>query len=564
MDNAKKVKADVLVIGGGIAGLFTAIKASEQGADVILADKGFAGSSGQSPYAQSTMVFNPEWGHNLKTWMDYTVKCGEYIVNQKWLEQTFLDSYARYQDMLAWGIKFKQNDDGTVKRIPTPPGVTEFIEFDPEGKEDYGQTLRKQALKTGVRIFDRTMICELLMDDQKVAGAVGISCDEEQVYAFVTKTIVMCTGGCGFKPYTYAPMIQLTCDGEAMAYRAGADILGKEFVDTHSARMDLPVGIPKMLRASMDIPAELRKYTSSGRSYPETDCTGKEFVRPEGASQYLLTYLERELAAHAGKAPCYTTTPDGPKPVMGASCLGMSLRKADGIWPVDESCESTIPGLFAAGDSLGTMENGAAYAVLGSSTMGGAVTGTVAGINAAKKALETGEVTIDDSKIQEVVDSVIAPLKRTGGYGPRWTTQLIQNMMIPYFISYIKEEKRLTATLTLVKFLEEHIVPRIFAKDFHELRLAHEAKSIILSAEMRLQSALFRTESRGNHYREDYPARDDKNWRAWTKISNHNGEMELTKVPIPEEWGPDLSVPYETRYPFRFPGEEELISVANE
>jgi succinate dehydrogenase/fumarate reductase flavoprotein subunit len=103
--------------------------------------------------------------------------------------------------------------------------------------------------------------------------------------------------------------------------------------------------------------------------------------------------------------------------------------------------------------------------------------------------------------------------------------------------------------------MQEHLVPKLFARDPHELRLAHETKNMVLSAEMRLRSALFRTESRGNHYREDYPRRDDPDWLAWVKIEEEQGKMKLTKVPVPKEWWPDLSMPYQQRYPFRFPGE---------
>jgi len=127
--------------------------------------------------------------------------------------------------------------------------------------------------------------------------------------------------------------------------------------------------------------------------------------------------------------------------------------------------------------------------------------------------------------------------------------------MMPYFISYIKKEDRLQAAATIVSFIQENLVPCLYARDPHELRHAHETKNMVLSAEMRLKSAIFRTESRGNHFREDYPRRDDANWLAWSKIKEENGNMKLTKEPIPKEWWPDLSVPYEERYPFRFPGE---------
>jgi len=79
---------------------------------------------------------------------------------------------------------------------------------------------------------------------------------------------------------------------------------------------------------------------------------------------------------------------------------------------------------------------------------------------------------------------------------------------------------------------------------------------MLLSAEMRLRSGLFRTESRGNHYREDFPRRLDPEWLAWTKIRQNNGVMELVKVPIPTGWHPNMDEPYSERYPYRFPGED--------
>ena len=348
----------------------------------------------------------------------------------------------------------------------------------------------------------------------------------------------------------------MTCDGEAMAYRAGAEILGKEFVDTHSTRIDTPIGIPNVLGRNKDVPDELKPLVGPGRGKPEINALGDEIPdRPPEASHYGYTYLEREFEAHAGRAPIYTPTPTGKREVVGGACLGMSLRKADGIWPANTHCASSLPGLYAAGDALGTMQNGAAYALTGSALANSAVTGAIAGVAAAQEALQMGKLTVDEGEVTRAKQVVLAPKERQGGFSPRWVTQLLQNTMMPYFISYIKRADRLQATLTLIEFAQEHLVPRLFARDPHELRLAHEAKNMVLSAEMRLRSALFRTESRGNHYREDYPRRDDPNWLAWTKIKEEHGKMSLSKVPVPREWWPDLSIPYEQRYPFRFPGE---------
>ncbi len=86
-------ETDVLVIGGGMAGLFTAIKASERGANVTLVDKGYAGKSGSTPYGFWYVVYNPEWGHDLALWMTYVNSLGEYLNNREWTEIAFKESY---------------------------------------------------------------------------------------------------------------------------------------------------------------------------------------------------------------------------------------------------------------------------------------------------------------------------------------------------------------------------------------------------------------------------------------------------------------------------------------
>jgi succinate dehydrogenase/fumarate reductase flavoprotein subunit len=111
-----------------------------------------------------------------------------------------------------------------------------------------------------------------------------------------------------------------------------------------------------------------------------------------------------------------------------------------------------------------------------------------------------------------------------------------------------------------VEFLRDNLVPKIVAKDAHELRLAHETENMVLNAEMILRASLFRTESRGFHYREDYPRRDDPAWLAWTKVKKDDkGRMNVSKEPVPKEWWPDLSKPYEQRYLAGFPDPHKIL-----
>jgi succinate dehydrogenase/fumarate reductase flavoprotein subunit len=311
-----------------------------------------------------------------------------------------------------------------------------------------------------------------------------------------------------------------------------------------------------MLERKENVPDELKVLLNPGFGKHKINAEGNRLPdRPAEASHYQFSYPELEFETHAGHAPICKITDTGKYELVGNACLGMSVRHTDGLWPANTNCGSSLAGLYAAGDALGNMQNGAVYTLSGGAIAGGAVTGTIAGEAAAQEALQMGALSVNESEITRAKRVVHAPKKRRGGFSPRWVTQLLQNTMMPYFISHIKQAGRLQAALTTVEFMQEHLVPRLYAMDTHELRLAHETKNMVLSAEMRLRSALFRTESRGNHFREDFPRRDDPDWLAWIKIREVQGKMNLIKVPVPKEWWPEPSLPYEQRYPFRFPGE---------
>jgi succinate dehydrogenase/fumarate reductase flavoprotein subunit len=252
------------------------------------------------------------------------------------------------------------------------------------------------------------------------------------------------------------------------------------------------------------------------------------------------------------------TRAERPASVGGASA-GLSVHKSEGLFPADDKCASNIPGLYAAGDALGSMLCGGSYSLGGGSSSGSAVQGVVAGIAAAEYALKSKKPSVPKTEIEKIKKEIFKPRETEAGYSPDWMIQLIQNTMIPYYVLYVKKEDRLKAALTNIMFFQEHFVPHLTANDTHDLRLAHEVKNMLLNAEMKLRASLFRTESRATHFREDYPARDDKNWVAWVVISNDNWKMKLKKVPVPDEGRPDPKLPYEERYPNRFPGELEYV-----
>jgi succinate dehydrogenase/fumarate reductase flavoprotein subunit len=403
--------------------------------------------------------------------------------------------------------------------------------------------LRRKVLESGAMIVDRVMVVELLTQDGTVVGALGIPLDDEDVVVFSAKATILATGAGGFRPTNW-PINNLTSDGHCMAYRVGAEITGKEFADPHAGFGD---------RAGHMGFGRFGRHPGGGR--PRMGRRFNAEGMPVGSVGTL--FLDLDFEAHAGRAPIYVEYENGERhPIVGGAASGMSTHKAEGIWPADTHCSSNVPGLFAAGDALGTMQSGATYAAIGLSVLGCSVTGTRAGLAAAAYALQTEARPPEAGEVERRAEELLAPLARKGGFGPRWVAQMLQNTMIPYYVMYVKHGARLQAALTNVEFFRDHLAPMLYARDRHELRLVHETKNMILNAEMRLRASLYRTESRGCHYREDHPRRDDPDWLAWVIIrKGQDGRMALFKRPVPEEWWPDLSCPYERRYPLRMPGE---------
>ncbi len=553
MTTERVYETDVLVIGGGIAGCFAAIKAREEGVDVIMVDKGYSGNAGASPMASlGYLVYNKEWGTDLDACMDAVTVKGEYVNNREWTEAVFRDSLSTYEDLRSWGANFPiENPDGA----PYFKGYSPFTII-PVGTPTTAMPARRHAEKVGVKIMDKIVIADLLKIDGRIVGALGYELLGEDICLFLAKATVLAAG------FTSV----LKGDGDGMAYRAGAELTTKEYSYTWPAAGKLPGG-----RRAVAAHNVFMKYK---------DSQGNDI---DVSNTYEMD-MTMEFLVHAGKAPifwdlgaagpddrermrqrqeaAYPWEPWDFEPARGGAIEmnggdgGMnSSPQTGGVWPVNMKCASTLPGLFAAGECCGTRCIGAYHPAPGFGLTPSAVTGMRAGRGAAEFAKENGKPGADKEETARLRKILFAPLERKGGFSPRWTAQMLQNAITPYFIKYIKHADRLRSALTIVEFLRDHVSPMLYAKDRHELWLCHETKNMIVSAEMVLKTSLFRTESRGNHYREDYPRRNDPDWLAWVKLRLEDGEMKLWKEPIPKEWQPDLSRTYEERYPRRFPGE---------
>lgn len=569
MPSENVIETDVLVVGGGLAGIFAAVKAREEGVDVVIAEKGYVGRSSAALAANNTSIFNPQWGHNLKDWMTQIAETGDYMNNPEMTEVTLKESYDRYQDLVSWGIQFPKGKDGELIALP-PHGVLQDYYTDRGTK--WVPALRKPAVNSGAKIMDRIMITDLMTQEGRVVGAVGFHIRTGDFYVFKAKATVVCTGGGTLSsPY----------DGEAIAYRSGADISGKEFSISGTGPFS---------------------YMGTGYGYygDRKDKTRESLEDKEikklprfGASMFIDKYLDSEgnkvnrytmtSAAHIGRAPFFWNLDDATQeeidltamsggsmdvtrglyqvPVNFGGYVGWAVHCAAGISSTDTKGGTSLPGLYAAGDGYNSRAIGAKYAHRGFGTRNAMVIGTRAGRSAAEYAKKTSEkISTDPEELARLKKSIYLPLERKSGFDQDWIALQLRTITYPYYVWFIRHGDRLKAALTMVDFVKNHVTPMMYAKpkDTHGLRLAHETIGRVLSFEMMLRAALFRTESRGVHYREDYPFRDDPNWLAEVRIRQKDGEMELVKEPFPRKWWPDLSKPYRERYPLEYLGEESM------
>ncbi len=527
-------ETDVLVIGGGMAGLFAAVKAHDSGSEVLMVSKGRLGSSGETPFAKGIFSYDSKTASmSVDEFVEQVSKSAIDTNNTAYTRQMVEHSKERVDELKQWGF------------------------FD---SPLYHKSFSKPIKERGITVKERIMITHLIKENGKIAGAAGFSFDDPMIYVFKAKSVVLCTGAGGFKPSGF-PICDLSHDGSIMAYKIGAKITGKEWNDGHSGSTTNPadcydgwhgmfdmkpsinsISIHHDLGVDLNYQAYIQGNPVSSMPDDRNTVEGGPYI-PSGFDRKPGEDGQGEDDKPSGppsgnskrppKGNSKDKAPGMNSYASGGSSAGMAIHKSEGLVPINDSCESTVPGLYAAGDALGSHMSGGIYTQIGSSLAGSAVQGAIAG-EAASEYCQTAELqNISITEVNKIKSEIMAPLKRDLGYSPAWVTHVLQGIMIPNFVLYIKKESLLNAALAYVEELRDHHVPMLRAANLHELRLAHETENMIINAEMKLRASLMRKESRCSHYRLDYPDVDYNNWQAWINIyKDSDGNMAFEKQPF--------------------------------
>lgn len=536
------LSCDVLVIGSGMAGVFAAVKAHDAGAKVIMVSKGRLGSSGLTPFAKG--IFSYDKKNPKMTPDEFMTRVAESSIgtnNPVFTRQLLEHSADRVAELREWGF------------------------FD---SPLYHGSLSRPMKEREIQLIERIMVTHLHKEQGRVVGASGFSLDRNRILNLSARTVILCTGAGGFKPNGF-PVCDLTHDGTIMAYEIGALVTGKEWNDGHPGSAEnsgssydnwhgqveeKPNITSEQINHHLGVELNYQVYAAGGpvTMSPPGPPPGEDGdpgehrparqpqERPQGGPYVPEAFRgpgeppERPDRPTGWRALFASDERQGPPGMrgesVGGSSAGMAIHKSEGLVPIDETGLSSIPGLWAAGDALGSYMSGGIYTQIGSSLAGSAVQGAIAGDAAAQASASLEQVAIPALTLERTREEILAPLRRERGYSPAWVTQTLQGVMIPNFVLYIKKERMMDAALAYVEELRDHHGPMLMASDRHHLRLAHETLNMIITAEMKLKASMMRTESRCSHYRLDYPDVDYENWQAWINIyKDDKGVMQFAK-----------------------------------
>ncbi|MBI4322613.1 MAG: FAD-binding protein [Chloroflexi bacterium] len=537
------IEVDVLVVGGALTGLYAGIRAKEAGARTLVVDKATSGKSGCVAFAGGdvTLVL-PE--DEFDAYVRQYESLGQGLVDRGWIKFTLAETLDRVMELDAWGVPFEKDSAGRFARKGGRGGAAPSAVVTGPALLDAAKRAAKQR---GLEFLNKVMVTHLLVGDGRVAGAAGFNVETGETYLLKAGAVVCVAGPCAFKS-TYIGHRMCTGDGTAAAYRCGAELESMEFAVGHNSG-------PR----EYDI-AGLARFVAMGARFVNRE--GYAFMgdySPELKDKAPFGALARAMAMEvkAGRGPIYfdMTAINAADYELSRKIVthtfktldraGVDLRRDRVEWiptfqgnmgcrgglRIGKDFSTTIPGLFTGGDTGAIPWYGAEAGYHGINLAWCCISGHHAGINAARWARGADRPRVDDEQAADVHRAILAPLRRGTGKSPDDVILAVQQTLIPYDVVILKHEDRLKRALAAMVQERRECEETVRAEDSHDLVKAHEAANMCLVGEMILRASLLRTESRGTHYREDYPQPDDE-WLKIVCFKDDGGEMRFWTEPL--------------------------------
>lgn len=588
MNNFETHHHDVLVIGSGGAGLRAAVEASSAGVSVGVVCRSLLGKAHtvMAEGGVAAALANVDDRDDWKVHFADTMRGGQYLNNWRMVELFCKEAPARVRELEAWGALFDRTKDGKI--LQRNFGGHKYPRLAHVGDRtglEMIRTLQDHGIHQGLHFYQEYTILHLLTNEKNVVGAFGYDREKGRFKIFHAKAVIIATGGMGRIYKISSNSWDCTGGGISLAYHAGAELIDMEFVQFHPTGMVWPPSVRGLLitegvrgeggvlrnnqgRRFMfdDIPDLYRGQTSSdeeeGWRYTQGDknakrppelltrdhvarCIRREIKEgrgsPHGGVFLDISWIKEKLpnaAEHIRKK--LPSMYHQFKELAGVDItkepmeVGPTTHYIMGGIRVDADTQMTrVPGLFAAGECAAGLHG--ANRLGGNSLSDLLVFGKRAGEYAAEYAKRVDLSPVDAGQVEEMRVAALAPFEqKAGGPNPFDIQSRLQEMMQD-FVGIVRTGAELEEATRRIAELQREVRSiscsgnQTYNPGWHT---ALELPHMLTVAEAIARAALERRESRGGHYREDFPDKDKEFGNVnMSIVKGGDGIMDVRAIP---------------------------------
>jgi succinate dehydrogenase/fumarate reductase flavoprotein subunit len=574
---------DVLIIGGGSAGLRAAIEAHDAGAQVLVISKSKKGdphtvlARGGINAALGTMDPQDNWMIHAAD----TLREGGFLADYERVEVLCKSAPESINDLVNWGARFHREKDGRLtQRFFGAHTYRRTVFYEDWTGDEMIRVLMEQVSQREIEIVDNVYVTKLLKSDdvngggeepleerEEVKGALGIDIEKKEMVIFECSSLILAAGG-----YTRVYAVSSSRifenygEGVTLAYEAGADLVDMEMVQFHPTGMVWPekaLGTlaTEAIRGEGGILLNTKGERFMRNYYPERLELGPRDIVARAAYNEIVAGRGTEHGGvwldirHLPKEKILDRLPTMYEQFKNIAGIDISKEKMEvgptahysmGGVVVDIKCRTKIRGLLAVGEAISQIHG--ANRLGGNSLLDTVVFGKIAGGEAARLAKEQGEreKTGPSSLVRRKVNNRQEKEFDDGLFivkEPIKFRNEIQELM-KQNAGIIREERRLQNGLKRILELKnefyskDSVLKEFKIDDVENVVLTWQVKSSLVACEATIRSALMRQESRGSHYRSDFPKLDDEKWNVNIYCRKEGEEMALFKQQVKQIKGP--------------------------
>ena len=542
----KTISTDVLIIGSGGAGSRAAIEVDNAGLKTIIVSKGLSFRSGCTGMAEGgyNAVFKTvDREDSIEAHINDTLKGGSYLNNEKLVEILVNESPKRLIDLENYGALFDRQESGEIDQRPF--GGQSFRRTCYQGDRTGAEllnALKEEIIKRNIECIEEVMITSLITKDDAVIGATGLNLKDSSLIYFKSKTVILASGGAGQLFPVTSNTMQKNGDGFAIAYRAGADLIDMEQIQFHPTGMVTPkskrgILVTEAVRAEggklLNINGErfMSKYAPEKMELATRDVVARSIYQEihekrgteEGGVYLDISHLDDDYIDEKLETM-----------VMQFENVGIDIKHEPievaptahhfmGGLKINTDASTSLKNLFGAGEVCGGVHG--ANRLGGNALADTQVFGKIAGVSASKIAKKT-DLQTNEKQVKEESERIENLIKK-GTIKPLKLKKKIKQLMWEK-VAIIREEKTLNEALKELQEMQNDLNELDVSEKSQyntELVTALEVINMVEICILIVKSAILRRESRGAHYRSDFPETKDE-WKKNIVINKNKIELE--------------------------------------